>query len=901
MMIRSDEPAATPPGADIGPVGSASALPSSREEDPASTTWSSGLPALDKVLDGIRSGDNIVWQFEAVEDYRALVGPFARSALAAGRSLVYVRFASHEPLLGDDERVRVERPNPAAGFEGFVTQVHKAIEATGERGVFIFDCLSELASLWSADQMLGNFFLLTCPRLHELGSVSYYGLTRNYHASFALRPVTETAQFLLDVFWHQQQRYLRPIKIQHRSPAARSTVHRWHEDEFHPVTDSAELADLMAFSGWPGLRADTQVGFWRRIFHEAQQTRDDVRAGRCKPECEREVFERLSRMVLSHDASMLRLVHHYLGLDDILAIRDRMVGIGLIGGKALGMLLARAILKCDHPRLNDLLETHDSFYIGSDVFYTFLIRNGIWWLRQSQRDPEVFLEGVQEAREQIQQGRFPDYTMDQFAAMLDYFGESPYIVRSSSLLEDTYGNAFAGKYDSVFCANRGTRKQRLEALLDCVRKVYASAMSERALRYRVSRGLLEHDEQMALLVMRVSGSQHGDKFFPHLAGVGFSFNPYVWHKEIDPRAGVIRLVFGLGTRAVDRSDDDYTRLVALNAPTRRPESNFDQVCEYSQRRLDYLDLTANRLASSHILDLAREGLPLPWDHVATAQSTAGSSAASPHYTLTFDGLLSNTPFVEDMYEILKTLDEAYRNPVDIEFAVNLRDDGGYQIHLLQCRPLQVQGAERVCLPEVQIDNGDRLLQARGAVIGPSRIARIHRFIYVVPSRYAELAWPQRYEVARLLGRINQTLRPQDETVMLLGPGRWGTESPELGVPVHFAEINRVSILCEIVTMRENLVPDVSLGTHFLNELIEMNVLYLALFPRQRQNELNEPFFLGSPNRLLDAVPRAGRWEDVVRVIDPRDVLSPDRAAVLLADAGKQEATVFLGDGRWSVP
>jgi len=853
------------------------------------------------VLDGIRSGDNIVWQFEAVADYQALVGPFARAGLAAGRQVVYLRFASHEQLLPDDDRMRIERPNPAAGFEAFVTHVHKVIDAVGECGAFVFDCLSELASLWSADQMLGNFFLLTCPRLFEFGSVGYFGLTRNYHASFALRPVTETAQYLVDVFRHEQQRYVRPIKLQHRSPAARSVVHRWEGDEFCAVTDSAKLADLMAFSGWPGLRADTQVGFWRRIFHEAQQTHDDVRAGRCPPKCEREVFERLSRMVLSRDASMLRLVHRYLGLDDILAIRDRMVGIGLIGGKALGMLLARAILKRDHPRLNDLLETHDSFYIGSDVFYTFLIRNGIWWLRQSQRDPDTFLEGVQEARDQFQQGRFPDYTMDQFAAMLDYFGESPYIVRSSSLLEDTYGNAFAGKYDSVFCANRGTRKQRMEALLDCVRKVYASAMSEKALRYRVSRGLLEQDEQMALLVMRVSGSQHGDKFFPHLAGVGFSFNPYVWHKEIDPRAGVIRLVFGLGTRAVDRSDDDYTRLVALNAPMRRPESNFDQVCEYSQRRLDYLDLTANRLASSHVLDLVREGLRLPWDLVATARSATASAATSPQYTLTFDGLLSNTPFVEDMYEILRTLDEAYRNPVDIEFAVNLRDDGGYRIHLLQCRPLQVQGAEQVCLPEVQIDEGQRLLLARGAVIGPSRIARIHRFIYVVPSRYAELAWPQRYEIARLLGRINQTVHAQDETVMLLGPGRWGTESPDLGVPVHFAEINRVSILCEIVTMRENLVPDVSLGTHFLNELIEMNMLYLALFPRQRQNELDELFFLDSPNRLLDAVPRAGRWQDVVRVIDPRDVLAAGRVAVLLADAGKQEATVFFGDERWSMP
>ena len=242
---------------------------------------------------------------------------------------------------------------------------------------------------------------------------------------------------------------------------------------------------------------------------------------------------------------------------------------------------------------------------------------------------------------------------------------------------------------------------------------------------------------------------------------------------------------------------------------------------------------------------------------------------TPHYALTFDGLLSDTPFVEDIREILKTLEAAYQNPVDIEFAANLRSDGSYRIHLLQCRPLQVQGADRVCLPEVQIDNEDRLLQAQGAVIGPSRIVPVDRFIYVVPARYAELSWPQRYEVARLLGRLNQTMPQDGQTIMLLGPGRWGTESPDLGVPVHFAEINRVSVLCEIVTMRENLVPDVSLGTHFLNELIEMNVLYLALFPRQQQNELNERFFLESPNRLLEALPQATRWTDVVRVIDPK--------------------------------
>jgi predicted nucleic acid-binding protein len=96
-------------------------------------------------------------------------------------------------------------------------------------------------------------------------------------------------------------------------------------------------------------------------------------------------------------------------------------------------------------------------------------------------------------------------------------------------------------------------------------------------------------------------------------------------------------------------------------------------------------------------------------------------------------------------------------------------------------------------------------------------------------------------------------------------------------------------------MRENLIPDVSLGTHFLNELVEMNILYMALFPRQQHNYLNEKFFLDAPNRLLDIVPGVARWEQTVRVIDTRDVLPADRLVLLLADARQQEARIFVGD------
>ncbi|MBL7039390.1 MAG: pyruvate, phosphate dikinase [Pirellulaceae bacterium] len=855
-----------------------------------------GLPGLDKVLRDVMPGDNIVWQVDTVADYQTLVLPYARAAREASRRLIYFRFASHEKLIPDGFGAEIHALDPRLGFESFVTHVHQVIDNAGRHAIYVFDCLSELSSLWLADQMLGNFFLLTCPRLCDLETVTYFGILRNHHASFALNPIKETTQFLLDVFQHNGRMYVRPIKVQHRSPSLMNTVHVWQDEEFQPITSSVPLSEALASSQWPGLRADTRLGFWRRIFDEAQHTFDEARAGRCSPAEEKEVFERLSGMVLSRDEAMLRLVYQYLSLADILEIRDRMLGIGLIGGKALGMLLARAILKRDAPRLYKLLEAHDSFYIGCDVFYTFLIRNGLWWIRQKGPSPDTALEGLEEAREQILQGRFPDYTMDQFLAMLDYFGESPYIVRSSSLLEDAYGNAFAGKYDSVFCANQGTREQRFESLLDTVRQVYASTMSEKALRYRMSRGLLDRDEQMALLVMRVSGARYGDKFLPQIAGVGFSFNPYVWHKEIAPRAGVVRIVFGLGTRAVDRADDDHTRLVALNAPSRRPESTFDEVCEYSQRRVDYLDLAANRFESGHFLDLVTEAPGLPLDMVASRDRAVLPGQGSTNYALTFDGLLSSTPFVQNMRDMLKTLEQAYGTPVDIEFTANFLDGREYQIHVLQCRPLQVQGVERMTLPAVEVGDAERIVEARGAIIGPSRLAAVDRLIYIVPTLYGRLPLSQRYEVARLLGRINRAPGADNETIMLLGPGRWGTSSPDLGIPVHFSEISRIAILCEIVTMRENLIPDVSLGTHFLNELVEMNILYMAIFPEQQRNYLNEQFFLDAPNRLCELVPAATRWQEMIRIIDSKDVVGPDRLVLLLADTGRQEATIFIGDG-----
>lgn len=864
---------------------------------------STGLPGLDRILRGILPGDNIVWQFDSLDDYRALVEPFCANARRSGRPLVYIRFSADPPLVEPDPNTEIHTFSLDSGFEPFTSEVHRVIRDAGRGAFHVFDCLSVLAGAWFSDQMLGNFFQLTCPYLFDLETLAFFGLRRNEHSSLALGPIQNTTQLFLDIYNHKNRRYVRPLKVQHRYSSTMQMHHLWQNDSFIPVGDSTVIAELLTAAKWSGLLSDRRSGFWDRAFLEAHAAIEpSARSDGKQPDIDAHK-QKLCSMAVTRNPRMRALALQHLSIENLLDIRRRMIGTGLIGGKAVGMLLARAILKNSDPAYDALLEEHDSFFIGSDVFYTYLVRNGIWWVRQQQRDTANFYENATRARRLMITGTFSDETIAQFQEMLDYFGQSPFIVRSSSLLEDDFGNAFAGKYESVFCANQGPRAQRLQDFLAAVRTIYASSMNERALRYRAQRNLLDCDEQMALLVMRVSGRHYARKFYPLLAGVGFSFNPYVWNENIDPEAGVIRLVFGLGTRAVDRSDDDYTRLVALNAPERRPEHNIDEVLQRTQRRVDYIDLEANQLASGEFADLMSETAGLPLDLIADidpAESRRirelrehGRNARELRF-LTFNRLLTETSFTGDIRRILDTLRKAYNHHVDIEFTVNDTTDNELRINLLQCRPLQVRGTDTAELPVVDVDEASRIIAARSAVIGQSRVVGIDRFIYIVPSKYAALSVRERYDIAATLGRINRAMpAPDQEVTILLGPGRWCTSSPDLGVPVPFADINKVSIVCEIVGMRKELIPDVSLGTHFLSELVELDMLYLAIFPNQPDNALNERFLIDAPNRLLDLDPASERWLDTVRVVHSVDVVPHTAVITLVANALAQKVDCFI--------
>lgn len=864
----------------------------------AEAHWSTGLPALDRVLGGLIAGDNVVWQVGSVEDYLPFVRPYCEEALRRDRKMIYIRFERHDELIPPDPRVETHRLDPAAGFETLTAEIHRIIARAGRGAFYLFDCLSDLAADWYSDMMLGNFFQVTCPYLRELDTIAYFALLRRRHSYRTVAAIRDTTQLLLDVHRHAGTLYVHPIKVFQRYSPTMYLPHVWQGDAFRPVTESTTISGIYEALTRDGSGSESgRFDLWDRTFQAAQATFEAVRRGEREPEATRETVRHLLHMVFSRNERMLELAERYVTIEELLAVRHRMIGTGLLGGKAAGMLVARAILRRAARRWQEILEPHDSYFVGSDVFYSYLVGNGCWRTRQKQRDSARFLDGVEQAQEQMLSGSFPEFVRDQFAEMLDYFGQAPIIVRSSSLLEDSFGNAFSGKYESIFCANQGSPQGRLEAFLAAVRQIYASAMGRDALLYRAQRGLLDRDEQMALLVQRVSGAVYGRFFFPQVAGVGLSFNPFVWSEQIDPRAGVLRLVFGLGTRAVRRSDDDYTRIVALNAPARRPETTSSEVRGYAQWRVDVLDLEKNEHGPRSFEEVVKSCgeqaivMVAKRDPELVRRSTETGRPAFP-WVLTFNKLLSETSFVPDMRALLETLEKAYDYPVDVEFTTNFLPDGSYRINLVQCRPFQVKYGGPVAAQPETVACADLVLKTQGAVIGPSMVTAVGRLIYVVPSVYGQLPLSDRYSIARLVGRLTRLEGRPEGALLLVGPGRWGTAEPSLGVPVAFAEISRVTALCEVIEMREGLVPDVSLGTHFFNDLVEMQVLYLALIPGKEGNFVNANLIEQAPNRLPILIPKEAAWAMAVRVIDPADIPG-GRALRLHADALRQSAICYF--------
>ncbi|MCD7956626.1 MAG: PEP/pyruvate-binding domain-containing protein [Lachnospiraceae bacterium] len=848
----------------------------------------SGLSGLDRILDNIRLGDNVVWQVTDLSEYHFFVEPYIRQAIEDQRNLVYIRFAQHPPIFPLPEEpelskdcevscilpeggIHVYRFDPEVGFEQFTVAIHDVITKEGRDAFYVFDSLSELQSAWYTDLMMGNFFCVTCPYLFILDTVAFFPLIRGRHSFDAVARIRETTQLLLDVHSDGSAIYVHPLKVWKRYSSTMFLPHfcSGTDDNFEPLTDPVEASRYYSLiKSSSTFKQEQSYDSYDRFFSKAKA---DYQAGYFTKNTESMIIESM----MSRDPKMQELIHQFFEAEDYFTLRDRMIGSGAIGGKACGMLLARKIVEKKLDGYHKHAEQHDSFYIGSDIFYTYIVSNGCWNLRIAQRTSEGYMEKAGELKEGLLHGKFSAATREQFRNMLEYYGQNPIIVRSSSLLEDGFGNAFAGKYESVFCPNRGEIEERMEAFENAVRIVYASTMDPSALEYRRSRGLDHKDEQMAILVQRVSGAYYGPYFMPCTAGVGYSYSAYKWMPDMDPSAGMLRIVMGLGTKAVDRTENDYPRLVNLDRPEVTMLTNVADKHRFSQHKIDVINMEKNQVEEVSLSTLVPY-MPRWYKNTVLEHDTEAEDRLREAgryrdvFFVSCQQLLANRKFTSMMKKTLHELQEAYGNPVDIEYTVNLSKENDFVVNLLQCRPLYVgKDGGKIQMPDVLPEKV--FFEIRESSMGQSCVRPIDVVIQVEPKEYYEFEHVKKPLVAEAIGAVNQYYKGKGRHILLTVPGRIGTSSPELGVPVRFVDISGVDAICEVTDNRAGYMPELSYGSHMFQDLVEADIFYGAIFGDRRTISYQRDFFEGQPNLFPQICPDCAELSSIVRVYEAEDM------------------------------
>ncbi len=549
---------------------------------------------------------------------------------------------------------------------------------------------------------------------------------------------------------------------------------------------------------------------------------------------------------------------------------------GKLGGKSAGIFLAQNIMKSeiDNSMHGIEIKYPKTWYITSDTMHRFLHYNNLKEIiEQKYKDIEQIREEYGNVIQMFKNSQFPPEITKELSRALDDFGHRPIIVRSSSLLEDRVGAAFSGKYKSLFLANQGTRAQRLTALMDAIAEVYASTFGPDPIVYRKERGLLDFHEEMAIIIQEVVGTRAGKYFFPAFAGVAFSNNEFRWSPRIKRDDGLIRLVPGLGTRAVDRLSDDYPILVAPGRPDLRVNATNDEILRYSPKMIDLINLEENTFETISMVDVLREcGDDFPLiEQIVSAYDNASIVSrnrfnidfANDDLVVTFHGMIENKSngYIRLLGDMISILKEKMGVPVDIEFACD-----GKALYLLQCRS---QSAEITSTPSAipkDVPQKEILFTAN-RFISNGFVPEITHLVYVDPQAYSQLETLEEHKaVARAIGKLNAIL-PKRKFI-LMGPGRWGSRGDiKLGVSVTYADISNTAVLIEIARKKGQYTPDLSFGTHFFQDLVESSIRYIPLYPDEGENILNEFFLQSADNILPELVPELSDLQKIIRVVD----------------------------------
>ncbi len=510
------------------------------------------------------------------------------------------------------------------------------------------------------------------------------------------------------------------------------------------------------------------------------------------------------------------------------------IGEGSLGGKGRGLAFLDRMISKQREGLGGLLYIPKTLVLCTDIFDEFMDTNDLYGIALSNIEDEEILKTFLHAR-------LPQRLLSDLEAFMDVV-RSPLAIRSSSLLEDSHYQPFAGIYSTYMIPYTEDKYERLSMLAKAIKAVYASVYYRSSKDYMTATSNVIDQEKMAVILQEVVGQQYGDLFYPTISGVARSVNYYPIGDE-KAEEGTVSLAMGLGKYIVDGGTSlrvcpahphQVLQMSEINLALRDTQTSFFALGQNDADKPDPLVDDGFNLRRVSVRDADKDG-SLQW--ICSTYDPADQCIYDGYYDgrnrkiVSFAGVLQNGvwPLPELLQLVLKMGQQEMQRPVEIEFACNLHPDKTGEFYLLQIRPMV---DSRMNLEEdlAAVPDGECILRSHNA-IGHGIFADIEDVVYVktLPDKdNPDYAYSPSYNprIAGEIERINRLLLTQDRKCLLIGPGRWGSSDPWLGIPVKWPHISSAQVIVEAGL--ENFQVDPSQGTHFFQNLTSLGVGYLTI-------------------------------------------------------------------------
>ena len=624
---------------------------------------------------------------------------------------------------------------------------------------------------------------------------------------------------------------------------------------------------------------------WHNIQHATIETIiEQALAIEHLPSAERKQFEAqlmsakvtLIRRLLSNKIPYITVAKDIFSIHDLLEIYRRRIGRGLIGSKAAELLLSNRILhNSEDADIRNAVGDIESIFIGADEFYNFMMINNLMnWYDQKYKDEADIRREFPQLQADFEKGELPQELVKSLKDILDDFNGAPFIVRSSSKLEDNFSHPFNGMYRAIPLANQGTPQENLEALKGAIRSIYANTFNPNALIYRKKNGLVDYTEEMAVLIQKVPGRSSGPYYFPDISGIGSSRSPYKWRVDSQRDEGYLRFVVGLGSRATARTGDDYVHVVELSDPNIRHTTFTSNEKMRTQQSMRVFNFKTNQAELLDVQDVLSRKYPALY--LVAKKSDGGDGYTSMQrgedtdvYYVTCDDLIRKTNFTRQMRDILHSLERTYGKPVMVEFTavLDLVDpmNINFKIQIHNCRPGLLPDNMNQPLPH-NLGTERRQLFTSDLFVGNGFIQDISYVVYVDPASYQKLYGKTKLEFCELLGDINRKL--SGENFIFVGASRWGTMENH-GIPTEYSQVCNAKAIVEFSGAADQMISDPFCGTRFFQSITESGI-YSIITNADKPDDIDLSFFTDSLDITEDWVGVPPKFKNCVKILSTKN-------------------------------